>query len=250
METTKQPDAPNCYKCDDMGYMPGDEVFGVSRCSCPIGVTVDMRAQPGAIVFGNGSVKIDGNGITWSDEVLKEAGRARRATLEGQSYEQIKAKLDRAERALLRAGFQDLGGEEWKPPLGPAPHFITVREESLSDVELTQADLIKHANLIVEAITPRNAMDGAMAAYKDLLIKGQGAYIQNDDGTTEHVPVAYIAQEPLKTMAYPDRRTEAAKVKVIWPDPSKMNFTPDRRDPYSTLTQEQHDRRSYDRNKK
>lgn len=26
---------------------------------------------------------------------------------------------DRARRTLLRAGFQDLGGEEWKPPIGP-----------------------------------------------------------------------------------------------------------------------------------
>ena len=29
-------------------------------------------------------------------------------------------KLARAERALLRAGFQDLGGEEWKPPVNEA----------------------------------------------------------------------------------------------------------------------------------
>lgn len=29
-------------------------------------------------------------------------------------------KLARAERALLRAGFEDLGGEEWKPPVNAA----------------------------------------------------------------------------------------------------------------------------------
>lgn len=39
--------------------------------------------------------------------------------------------LERAERALLRAVFQDLGGEEWKPPLGPAPRFIEVPALSL-----------------------------------------------------------------------------------------------------------------------
>jgi hypothetical protein len=38
----------------------------------------------------------------------------------------LQSRLDRAERALLRAGFQDLGGQEWKPPLGPAPRFIEV----------------------------------------------------------------------------------------------------------------------------
>lgn len=30
-------------------------------------------------------------------------------------------KLDRAVRALERAGFTDCGGQEWKPPLGPVP---------------------------------------------------------------------------------------------------------------------------------
>ena len=33
------------------------------------------------------------------------------------------AELDRAKRALVRAGFQDLGGEEWQPPLGKPPVF-------------------------------------------------------------------------------------------------------------------------------
>lgn len=36
----------------------------------------------------------------------------------------IKERLARAERALIRAGFEDLGGQEWKPPLGKAPKFI------------------------------------------------------------------------------------------------------------------------------
>ncbi len=34
--------------------------------------------------------------------------------------------LAKAKRALIRAGFVDHGGEEWKPPLGPLPKFIEV----------------------------------------------------------------------------------------------------------------------------
>lgn len=37
--------------------------------------------------------------------------------------ESTKKNLDRATRALVRAGFQDLGGEEWKPPIGPEPRW-------------------------------------------------------------------------------------------------------------------------------
>lgn len=36
-------------------------------------------------------------------------------------YEQALREWDKAKRALLRAGFIDNGGEEWKPPLGKPP---------------------------------------------------------------------------------------------------------------------------------
>ena len=49
-------------------------------------------------------------------------------------------KLQRAERALLRAGFQDLGGEEWKPPLGPVPDF-TQADRWAARVKLLEARL-------------------------------------------------------------------------------------------------------------
>jgi hypothetical protein len=39
-----------------------------------------------------------------------------------------KRRYERAERALLAAGFEDLGGQEWKPPLGKAPRFIEVHD--------------------------------------------------------------------------------------------------------------------------
>jgi hypothetical protein len=38
-------------------------------------------------------------------------------------------RLARAEGALLRAGFTDRDGQEWKPPIGPAPIFIIDGEE-------------------------------------------------------------------------------------------------------------------------
>lgn len=41
----------------------------------------------------------------------------------------LKAELERAKRALVRAGFQDLGGTEWKPPLGKPPRFVTVEAQ-------------------------------------------------------------------------------------------------------------------------
>lgn len=37
--------------------------------------------------------------------------------------------------------------------------------------------------------------------------------------------------------------TGIVKMTVIWPDPKTINFTTDRRDPYSTLSPEQHERR-------
>jgi hypothetical protein len=38
-------------------------------------------------------------------------------------------------------------------------------------------------------------------------------------------------------------RVVSQATKPAWPDPKSMNFTPDRRDPYSTLSQDQYDRR-------
>lgn len=40
--------------------------------------------------------------------------------------------LDRAVRALTRAGFTDLGGQEWKPPLGPSASPLLDRVDVLT----------------------------------------------------------------------------------------------------------------------
>jgi hypothetical protein len=50
-------------------------------------------------------------------------------------------RLDRAERALRRAGFQDLGGEEWKPPLGKPPIFIEVSAAPVAPDVVTDRDI-------------------------------------------------------------------------------------------------------------
>tara|TARA_R110000868_G_scaffold172431_5_gene408306 strand:+ start:215 stop:730 length:516 start_codon:yes stop_codon:yes gene_type:complete len=48
------------------------------------------------------------------------------------AYEQGKKEnntaLERAEKSLIRFGFEDLSGEEWKPPIGKPPVFIVVSQ--------------------------------------------------------------------------------------------------------------------------
>lgn len=48
------------------------------------------------------------------------------------------AQYDRAVRALDRAGFEDCGGEDWRPPAGPAPKFIPVTDGK-REVEIVNA---------------------------------------------------------------------------------------------------------------
>ena len=61
------------------------------------------------------------------------------------------ARIDRAERALIRAGFVDHGAQEWKPPVGPAPRFIevpaapaTASGDELADFERAWPGIHKH----------------------------------------------------------------------------------------------------------
>lgn len=42
--------------------------------------------------------------------------------------EQLESELAKAKRLLVRSGFEDKGGLEWKPPLGPAPFWHDVKE--------------------------------------------------------------------------------------------------------------------------
>lgn len=58
------------------------------------------------------------------------------------------AKLDRAERALKRAGFQDLGGQEWKPPLGKTPDYITEQiKDAVDAVQSVAAEIVNDLRL-------------------------------------------------------------------------------------------------------
>jgi hypothetical protein len=47
------------------------------------------------------------------------------------ALQDAKSKLGRATKAQLRGGFEDHGGEEWKPPIGPAPRFVPVFDPGL-----------------------------------------------------------------------------------------------------------------------
>ena len=48
--------------------------------------------------------------------------------------EETSRRLARAERALLAAGFTDLGGREWKPPIGKPPRFIVMAASDEAEV--------------------------------------------------------------------------------------------------------------------
>jgi hypothetical protein len=54
-------------------------------------------------------------------EALNKLNKEFHTSIHYQSaIEFLKRKLERAEGALTRAGFQDLGGEHWKPPVNEA----------------------------------------------------------------------------------------------------------------------------------
>jgi hypothetical protein len=283
METTEQTiNAPACFKCDDLGYTTGTEVFGVARCDCAIGVTADMRGVPSTITG-----------------ILSTQG--------------LKFDLERAKRALLSAGFEDFGGEEWKPPINlEAADLYHVLKDSKPAKPLLQRayDLIDEARAagqvlkidlvpleplamghyeMVPNLRPKreraptveirqkredtardfsdllmttdlnfkermnSSLDAYLDSYINAVLDGTGVCHQNADGSVEHVPADQL--RPTKTMMYPDRRTEARKhvlkePKAPWPVPDPDNFTLERRDPHSTLTQEQFDKRSTDRKKR
>lgn len=77
-------------------------------------------------------------------------------------------KLARAERALLRGGYEDLGGQEWKPPLGKPPVWIPVNELPWKPVDQPPEDeaafvyllLIEHgrADVICQAFNRRSTL--------------------------------------------------------------------------------------------
>lgn len=221
METTEQPSAPACYKCDDIGYTTGNEVFNVARCDCPIGAKADMRGVPGAItgslrlnagptdiVFGNGALRLDSKGFAYNGEIIKDAGRAYRtfiATMEGR----------KPDAPLLERAY-DLIDEA-----RDAGQVLTIDLVPLKPLAMGHYEMVADLRPARErALTGRVLM----AEFELDLAR------------------------PLQTMAFHDRRTEARK--VIWPVPDPKNFTLERRDAFSTLTDEQFDKRQSDRRKR
>jgi hypothetical protein len=69
------------------------------------------------------------------------------------------AKLERAERALARGGFEDLGGQEWKPPLGQPPRFIEVPAPASG----TEKDAARYR--WISARTEKEGRDGGWIGY-------------------------------------------------------------------------------------
>lgn len=64
--------------------------------------------------------------------------------------------LGRASRALLRAGFEDRGGEEWAPPVGKAPDWVGIgkRDAAVARAEELMAERdqqLEHAQRVLEA---------------------------------------------------------------------------------------------------
>jgi hypothetical protein len=287
------PSAPACFKCDDLGYTPGNEVFNVARCDCAIGVTLDMRAAPDytlspsklsagvitgmlrdpgppEIVFGNGVLRISTSGMTYNGELIKDAGRAHRAfiaTMEGRkpdepllqrAYDLINEARDDGQvltielvplDPLAMGHYEMVADLRPKRERAPSPSIIDMIRENIAVPEGKAIVTSAGSEPIVFDLWTGPQDDATRAMVGKAL----------DEQDKAHVPLIAPPQSgteiearcnamPLKTMMHPDRRTEARK--AIWPDPSKMNFTTERRDPHSTLTQEQFDKRSSDKKRR
>jgi hypothetical protein len=77
--------------------------------------------------------------IIWLDVVI--SGRKKL----GSRFETTQGKLTRAELALLRAGFRDLGGETWAPPIGPRPDALLQRISDLeAELDMTKKQRDEH----------------------------------------------------------------------------------------------------------
>lgn len=284
METTEQPSAPACFKCDDLGYTAGNEVFNVARCDCPIGVAADVRsmsgdfksaipltgraimaqldrevhgilnlnAGPPEIVFGNGALRISASGMTYNGELIKDASRAHRAfiaTIEGRKPDEPLLQraydlIDEARNAgqvltidLVPLGPLAMGHYEMVADLRP-------KRERAQPIE--RGERVTYDIWIGPQDDATRAMVGKALDEQD---KAHAPLIAPPQSGTEIE--ARCNAMPLQAMMHPERRTEARKSPpVIWPDPSKMNFTTERRDPHSTLTEEQFDKRQADRRKR
>jgi len=76
-------------------------------------------------------------------------------------------RLARAERALQRAGFKDIDGQEWRPPIGPAPIFIIDGEEVANAYQSGLADAHSaregFADFLIRELGPQALADGTIS---------------------------------------------------------------------------------------
>lgn len=58
------------------------------------------------------------------------------------ALEAVRAEAERAKRALLAGGYTDLGGQDWKPPLGP------IAAPLLDELDAARADMREAMELL------------------------------------------------------------------------------------------------------
>lgn len=83
----------------------------------------------------------DYDGKSWVLGSISPEQKIRFCNMARAAFAFFGARLERAERALIRAGFQDLGGQEWKPPLGKAPDYIADADTLEKLVEILDSHL-------------------------------------------------------------------------------------------------------------
>lgn len=111
----------------------------------------------------------------WSDRLKEESAKLEASH---RAHAETQAKFEKAERSLLTAGFQDLGGTAWKPPLGPVPDFIKIErlQEQLAETTLELARL-KADNQAIDLKQTQLSLELAGALkevekWKEILDKG------------------------------------------------------------------------------
>jgi hypothetical protein len=158
-------------------------------------------------VFGphlshGGDVAFVSNAVTYRKGAEVVQAHIDRANSLMETEAKLRAQLARAERALVRAGFEDRGGEEWAPPIGQLPGFVPVDgwlidgslvyklDETGSfntfEINVTQADGKRRQDgpRVALAQKIRAMLAGGQALYEGYGIyhAGRGKFLQHRDG--------------------------------------------------------------------
>lgn len=121
------------------------------------------------------------------------------------------ARIDRAERALIRAGFVDHGAQEWKPPVGPAPRFIEVPASIESAAAPAPTDALRKAVREMTAMLEERewaehvSVDPDVAALESAITELVGLYEQ-----------ARAKQVPVPATASGDDLPTVGELESVW----------------------------------